>query len=1501
MNKKLVVLIMAGVSFSLAVLAEPPVWIWTGNDTSTLWSLTNNWQNGYAPESLSAGHIIFAGTNNLDNTNDIYVLSANSVVFSNDAGAFLLGGELLILNGAVLNSSTNPQTFKMPLVLFSDLAITAEQGAIYFENVISNKGFNISVFGTNPVIISGDVSGKGGLLQSNASSLVLSGNNSYSGATFVVNGECILASPNALAGSTSLVVQGSSILNHISSDSSMAGFFLANNRTALVSGSYAHLISSNLTIGVGIATNDGIIVENGAHIWTTNAVIGENGTSCWAGLQSASIWSNVNSFVIGAAGAQHSLLLSGGASLYSYDLLLGETLDSLLELNGGNIVVENTFEIRGGTNLLNNGSIRCYAFLMTNGAARQSFSAGYLNCNTAYVSNSIPYLIGDGSHSAVFFIDDSGYYNDCVFAEGLIVNTNASLILNSSEKIADNTALAINSGSIELGINSETLGTLTLNGASINAGGVSYLATTNLNFSLLEKASVFNITNGSLYLSNNIIGDGSLIKRGAGDLFLSGTNSYSGGTLVDEGQLIGDIDSIQGNLTNLATVVLEQNFDGIFSGTLNGDGEFYKEGVGLLVITGNTHAFNGNFYLDEGALQLDCSFDVPEVILMTYNSTLLMGTGLVQNCYLLNGSKIAPGTTNSEGMLTFSNLVIEGDTHYFYSKSAGKTDLTYIQKKLTFMNTNQPLTIHLKDNGGADFTGTNVLFAFSQIEGEPVWIIDYGDTGMTNGRVFVNYDLKQVELLGETPFVAITNPPDIITVSYDITNYLVQGFANFAATGLALWTNSSGYAGSISASAIWEFSTPLVVGSNNITITVSNLWGDVASDDILIIRGGEGTGKPVVAITNVAGVITCSYDVTNFELKGTNNIHVFGNMIWTNESTARSGIFPASLQWSTIIDQLAVGTNIIKIFGSNLWNEVVTDTVWIVRGPEGTGKPYTKITNVIGTAICPYYVSSFVLQGTNNKHVVGTMLVTNISSGYASSFAASTFWEVAISNLMVGTNIISVLGTNSWSETATDTVFIVRSSNGSGTPILEITNIVGSIITSYGTTSIVLQGTHNEHVVGEILWQNDQGGSGSIPANSPWQATINGLVTGTNIITVQGSNYIGEMASRSVSVIVPYGPLPETPQNVSATDGSFVDKIRIIWSAAIGATSYQVWRDDEQAPLIETTSLSFDDTTATCFHKHSYRVRSVNSYGASVFSQPDYGWQRSRATLVMWRADFDGDGKSDPAAYSLTSGDWLLRLSSRNYELLPGVLGGAGYIPITGDYDGDGRTDFGVYRISDGFWVGVLSESGQFGNIQLGNANALPIFGDFDGDGKSDPAVFDYAKNCFIVKLSDYEYTLVEFSVPKWNSGPTIPAPADYDGDNKADPALYEPHYGALRIWLSSDAYREAQIFDMGSILYQPLLADFDGDSKADPAVYSTVSGNWKALLSSQSYVAVVLDGFGGIRYAPVPSDFDGDGLSDPALYDYQTGYWRALLSAYNYMEVELQCGANGFVPLWWE
>jgi hypothetical protein len=91
---------------------------------------------------------------------------------------------------------------------------------------------------------------------------------------------------------------------------------------------------------------------------------------------------------------------------------------------------------------------------------------------------------------------------------------------------------------------------------------------------------------------------------------------------------------------------------------------------------------------------------------------------------------------------------------------------------------------------------------------------------------------------------------------------------------------------------------------------------------------------------------------------------------------------------------------------------------------------------------------------------------------------------------------------------------------------------------------------------------------------------------------------------------------PPAPTSVNASDGTFISKVQISWTAVAEASSYQVFRGQNNTPTSATqlappSSPPFDDTTAVVGVVYYYFVKACDSTECSDFSTSDSGYRSS--------------------------------------------------------------------------------------------------------------------------------------------------------------------------------------------------------------------------------------------------------------------------------------------------
>ncbi|MCD9186999.1 MAG: VCBS repeat-containing protein [Pyrinomonadaceae bacterium] len=228
--------------------------------------------------------------------------------------------------------------------------------------------------------------------------------------------------------------------------------------------------------------------------------------------------------------------------------------------------------------------------------------------------------------------------------------------------------------------------------------------------------------------------------------------------------------------------------------------------------------------------------------------------------------------------------------------------------------------------------------------------------------------------------------------------------------------------------------------------------------------------------------------------------------------------------------------------------------------------------------------------------------------------------------------------------------------------------------------------------------------------------------------------------------------------------------------------------------------------------------------GSANSQQVGVAWGVSSDKTVP--GDYDGDGKTDFSVYradnpatpenECASGcNWYIQNSSNgaltayNFGLNTDELAPA-------DYDGDGRTDPAVYR--NGTWYILKSSDAAMLTVAFGAAGDKPVAADYDGDGKADPAVWrdgtsPNSANFYILRSSSNQFQSQQFGTTG-----DVPVPADYDGDGKADFALRR---GASWVFIySTNANNTQTTIAWQSASDKAVPNDYDGDGKVDIAVW---------------------------------------------------------------------------------
>jgi autotransporter-associated beta strand protein len=252
-------------------------------------------------------------------------------------------------------------------------------------------------------------------------------------------------------------------------------------------------------------------------------------------------------------------------------------------------------------------------------------------------------------------------------------------------------------------------GTLRI-GAGGTAGSLGSGAVTN------NGTLVFNRSD-SLTTTSAISGNGSLLQAGTGTTILSANNTYTGGTVVSAGSLVGTTASLQGSITNNAAVTFNQSTLGTYSGVMSGSGSLSKTGIGRLSLSGSS-SYNGATAVSAGDLNLSGGSIASSAVTVASGASL-SGYGSVGT--IGGAGAINPG--NSPGILTTPEVNPSGGTSFnfemtgtapTYSNAASSVnDLIQITGMLPATPFSEALTadngINIYFSGDALFTGSTAV------------------------------------------------------------------------------------------------------------------------------------------------------------------------------------------------------------------------------------------------------------------------------------------------------------------------------------------------------------------------------------------------------------------------------------------------------------------------------------------------------------------------------------------------------------------------------------------------------------------------------------------------------------------------------------------------------------------------------------------------------------------------------------------------------------------------
>ncbi|EOE8407467.1 autotransporter outer membrane beta-barrel domain-containing protein, partial [Salmonella enterica subsp. enterica serovar Kentucky] len=487
------------------------------------------------------------------------------------------------------------------------------------------------------------IGGSGNVVKSGADTLTLSGSNSYTGGTTISGGTLVASNVEALGtgdvtnNATLELNTGGDFINNIGGTGRVEK---SGDDTLTLSGSNTYtggtlinggtLVASNVeALGTGDVTDNATLALNTGGTFD-NAISG-SGQVVKSGDETLTL-SGTNSYTGGTTISGGTLVATNVEALGSGDV----TDDATLELNTGG-----TFDnaISGSGQVVKSGD----KMLTLSGA--NSYSGGTLISDGTLVASNVEALgTGDVTNNATLALNTGGDFTNNISGSGQVVKSGDDTLTLS-------------------GANSYTGGT-TISGGTLVATNVDALGTGDV-----TNSSTLELNTGGTF-DNAISGSGQVVKSGDETLTLSGSNTYTGGTLISGGTLVAtNGDALgTGDVTDNAT--LELNTGGTFDNVISGSGQVVKSGDDTLTLSG-ANSYTGGTLISGGTLVATSvealgSGDVTDNAVLELNTggtfdNAISGSGQVvksgdKTLTLSGANSYTGGTTISGGTLVASNV-----------------------------------------------------------------------------------------------------------------------------------------------------------------------------------------------------------------------------------------------------------------------------------------------------------------------------------------------------------------------------------------------------------------------------------------------------------------------------------------------------------------------------------------------------------------------------------------------------------------------------------------------------------------------------------------------------------------------------------------------------------------------------------------------------------------------------------------------------------------------------
>ncbi|MEO8024683.1 autotransporter domain-containing protein, partial [Polaromonas sp.] len=424
------------------------------------------------------------------------------------------------------------------------------------------------------VVVGNAISGGGGVSQNGGGTTLLTGANTYSGATTVSAGTLQVGNGGTTGtlGSGAVQVGTGAALRFNRSDNIVVGNAISGGGGLRQNGGGTTLLTGANTYSGATTVSAGTLqVGNGGTTGTLGSAAVQVGTGAALSFNRSdniAVGNNIN----GAGGVRQD---SGG----TLTLAGNNTFSGGLAVNAGSVAASAASALGTGNITLGGGQLTSTTSMTVANALSVSGGTTGTVAAAAGTTLSISASINLAASSTLRVGDAVNNGVVTLSGPGVVAVPSANLLVAGGTLRAGSAAL----GSITSSVASTTINagaTLDFSGPNLSS------VVNNLQGAgtLRHDGGVVGINGGAF--SGNLVGTMALVKQGTGTLALSGANTYSGGTSVSGGTLQGNATTLQGNINNNAAVTFDQAATDTYAGVMSGTGALTKQGAGNLILSG---------------------------------------------------------------------------------------------------------------------------------------------------------------------------------------------------------------------------------------------------------------------------------------------------------------------------------------------------------------------------------------------------------------------------------------------------------------------------------------------------------------------------------------------------------------------------------------------------------------------------------------------------------------------------------------------------------------------------------------------------------------------------------------------------------------------------------------------------------------------------------------------------------------------------------------------------